>query len=106
MNGTYKSIRQVNISDNSNIGIDRDSWRSTKATLTLTQRAATKWIFDFGALLVFPEQIEKVMYSVTSASTTWFQHVARPANGSVVVIETSVPVDATVSIEVSQGLAK
>ena len=105
MNGTYKSIRQVDISGNTNIGADRDSWRSTQATLTLTQRAATKWVFDFGALLVFP-QIEKVMYSVTSASSTWFQHVARPANGSVVVVETSVPVDATVSIEVSQGLAK
>ena len=104
VNGTYKSFRQVDISANTNIGADQNSWRTTRATLTLTQQATTKWVFDFNALLVFPDQIEKVVYSVTSASTTWFHHVARPANRGVVVVETSVPVDATVSIEVSQGL--
>lgn len=64
--------------------------------------AATRWVFDFSSQLLFPT-IDHVLFSVSTAAG-FVQAVARPAQGRTVVIETSAPVDATVSVEVSQAL--
>ena len=117
MNGTFRYVRQVEVESNVDVGkahpgpggndtTGDNTWLSTRAALTLTQTQATRWVFDFTRLLVFPERIEDVHYSVTSNSTEWFQHLARPAVGGVVVVETSTAVDATIAVQVAQGLAK
>ena len=53
--------------------------------------------------LLFP-QIDSLVYSVTSDSPDFFQHLARTPSGATVVVETSRPVDASVTVEVAQAL--
>merc|ERR1712039_427222 len=93
----FKKVKNVIISDEINAA------KTTHARLSLTQTASTQWKFDFSDLLLFPS-IDQVMYSVTSDSRTFFQHLARSPEGLVVTVETSAAVDATVVVEVAQAL--
>mmetsp|Transcript_33534 Transcript_33534/g.55423 ORF Transcript_33534/g.55423 Transcript_33534/m.55423 type:complete len:81 (+) Transcript_33534:1-243(+) len=76
---------------------------ATKARKTLFQKRSSRWVFDFSDVLLFSE-IQQVVYSVISPSKTFFQHLARPPNGTMVVVETSAVVDAEITIDVVQGL--
>merc|ERR1711871_400706 len=72
--------------------------KTAHATRVLTLSNATKWQFDFSDELLLP-WIDSVMYTFTSADD-FVQHMARPANGTKVVIEAAAPRDATVTVEV------
>jgi len=95
--GAFKTTKNVIINDEINAA------KTTRARLSLTQTNAKQWKFDFSKLLLFPK-IDQVTYSVSSDSTTFFQHLARTPNGMEVIVETSIPVDATVVVEAVQAL--
>ena len=97
LDGTFRHAKGVLISDSPGAS------KATSARKSLSQKGAMRWSFDFGDALLFPS-IEQVMYSVTSNSPSFFQHLARSPVGTTVVVETSEAVDATVTVEVAQAL--
>ena len=73
----------------------------TRATLSLTQSAATSWHFDFCKQLVFPS-IAVVRVHVVAASG-FPAAVARPPDGCRVTVETDAPVTGTVTVDVDSS---
>jgi hypothetical protein len=73
----------------------------SKATLSLTQTAASQWNFTFCDYLVFPT-ISRVKVSVIAASG-FPTAIARPPVGCSVLVETSESVTGTVSVEVDSS---
>merc|ERR1711937_543574 len=96
--GKFKSLKNIIINDEINAAV------STRVRKSLSLKAASRWEFDFSEDLVFPD-IEQVTYSVTSDSP-FFHHLARTPQGGKVMIETNTSVDATVVVEVMQGMGK
>ena len=90
------SVKGVVISDE--IG----AAKTTTASAQLYQKNATAWTFDFASELLFPT-IERIEYSITSPSSEFFSHMAKPAEGSKVTICTSMSVEATVLVTVTQA---
>mmetsp|Transcript_72844 Transcript_72844/g.193236 ORF Transcript_72844/g.193236 Transcript_72844/m.193236 type:complete len:559 (-) Transcript_72844:88-1764(-) len=79
--------------------------RVTQASRTLRRENATRWLFDFSDVLLFP-WISEVMYSFASEGEGFVSHVARRPVGATVAIEADVPATATVTVEVAQGAHK
>jgi hypothetical protein len=75
--------------------------RGSQATLSLTQQGATRWEYDFCALLVFP-QIAIVRVHVVAAAG-FPKAVARPPNGCKVVVETETAVTGTITVDVDSS---
>eukprot|EP00047_Mylnosiga_fluctuans_P009251 m.10672 g.10672 ORF g.10672 m.10672 type:complete len:477 (+) comp2543_c0_seq1:149-1579(+) len=96
LQGTFTTIAAISISDEINGN------KFTTAKKVLNQTAATKWTFDFSDELLFPF-IDHVVYSVATEAG-FVNHVARKPVGTTVVIETSEPIDATVSVIATQAL--
>jgi len=97
LDGAFPHPKNVRIADE--IG----AAKATTATKSLTQSGAPRWVFNFTAELLFP-RIEQVTYSVVSDSKVFFNHLARTPNWTQVVVETSVPVTATVVVTAAQAL--
>ena len=97
LDGTFGSVKGVLISE------ETGAAKATRATKSLYQQNASSWTFDFTSELLFPD-IDQVSYSVTSDSSSFFNHMARPPQGGKVTIVTSEPVDATVVVAVTQGV--
>ena len=95
--GKNVSVKGTRIESNSFCGQGVGS----KATMSLTQSAATSWNFDLCDLLVFPT-ISRVKVSVI-ASSGFPVAVARPPSGCTVLVETSEPVTGTISVEVDSS---
>ena len=76
--------------------------KASKATLSLTQANATQWVFDFCDVLVF-KQVAVTKVHVTAASG-FPTAVARPATGCTVLVETSVAVTGTVTVEADSSV--
>lgn len=74
----------------------------TRATLSLTQTAATTWAFDACSLLIFP-RIERVVVSIITDAGFPVAVARTPVNCSVVV-ETSEPVTGTVTVTVDSSV--
>lgn len=74
---------------------------ATRASLTLTQTAATQWKFDFCSLLVFPT-IDRVNVFVSAASG-FPVAIARPPINCTVLVETSEPVTGSVTAVVDSS---
>jgi hypothetical protein len=73
----------------------------SKATLSLTQTAATQWIFNFCNYLVFPT-ISRVKVNVIT--TAGFPiAIARPTVNCTVLVETNEPVTGTISVDVDSS---
>lgn len=84
---------------------DKFTTRAVTVTRSLTQAATTRWEFDFSDALVFPSiDLTSVSYSIAIAGSSFARHAARPAQHHTVVVETDEPVDATVTVTVSQSL--
>jgi hypothetical protein len=75
--------------------------KTTEATQSLTQTNATQWMFDFCAQLLFP-QIAYAKVHVTAASG-FPTAVARPAQNCTLLVETSVAVTGTITVEVDSS---
>ena len=73
----------------------------TQATLSLTQRDATSWAFDFCDRLVFA-QIATVRVHVVAASG-FPRAVARPPDGCKVTVETSEAMSGTITVDVDSS---
>jgi hypothetical protein len=97
LHGTFHSVSGVSIVE------DVNAAKTTRATKSFSQRNTTRWFFDFSSVLLFPT-IDRVSYSITSLHKSFFSHMARPPNGTTVLVETSEPVDATVVVTVEQGV--
>lgn len=74
---------------------------TTQATKTLTQTAATAWLFDFCDVLLFP-QIATAKVHVSAASG-FPVAVARPTTNCTLLVETSEAVTGTVTVEVDSS---
>jgi hypothetical protein len=71
--------------------------RATRATLSLSQTAATTWLFNFCDVLVFPTIARATIVSLTAASG-FPVAVARPPTNCTVLVETSEPVTGEMSV--------
>lgn len=101
---TFKSVKDLvmlgNVADH-----DKFTTRAVTVTKSLAQSAATRWAFDFADSLIFPSiPISSATYSISIEGSGFARHAARPAVGHTVRVETDVPVDATVTVTVSQSL--
>jgi len=92
----------VEIKDETSRGVPL---RVTQASRALRMENATRWLFDFSDVLLFP-WINEVMYSFASEGEGFVGHVARRPVGTTVAIEADVPATATVTVEVAQGARK
>lgn len=69
----------------------------SRATLSLTQTAATAWAFDFCPLLIFPTIAQAAVVSVVAASGHPIATV-RPWSGCSVNVETDAPMTGTITV--------
>ena len=92
-NGTAVAVSGTLIADNS---FTSDA-AGSRATLTLTQTAATAWAFDFCKLLVFPTIAQAAVVSVVAASGHP-QAVVRPWSGCTVNVETDAPMTGSITV--------
>ena len=70
---------------------------ATRATLTLSQTAATQWLFNFCGVLIVPT-IARVSLVSVSAATGFPTAVVRTSVNCTVLVETSEPVTGDVSV--------
>lgn len=75
--------------------------RVTRATMHMWQTNATTWKFDFSDVLVFRD-IKVARHDIV-AESGFPQSVIRSVQGAVVVVETDVPVSATVTVSVDES---
>jgi len=91
------SVTGVRIAHNSFSG----NAKTTQATKSMTQTAASVWTFDFCDVLIFPTiAFAKVHVSAESGFPT---AIARPSQNCTLVVETSVPVTGTITVEVDSS---
>jgi hypothetical protein len=91
-------VRGTQIASNSFTG----GGGGSRAALALTQTAATQWAFDFCDALIFPT-IARVSSITVSTASGFPVAVARPPVGCTLLVETSVAVTGTVSVEVDSS---
>ena len=101
-NGSTVAVSGTLIADNS---FTSDA-AGSRATLSLTQTAATAWAFDFCPLLVFPTIAQAAIVSVVAASGHP-QAIVRPWSGCTVNVETDVAMTGTITVTAdSSALSK
>jgi hypothetical protein len=74
----------------------------SRATMSLTQTAATAWQFDFCSKLIFPT-IARVVSVTVSAASGFPAAVARPPTGCTLLVETSEAVTGTIEVTVDSS---
>uniref|UniRef100_A0A7N0ZUK0 Rhamnogalacturonase A/B/Epimerase-like pectate lyase domain-containing protein n=1 Tax=Kalanchoe fedtschenkoi TaxID=63787 RepID=A0A7N0ZUK0_KALFE len=87
--------------------VDRNVARTIKIKSTvakgLAQGNGTSWTVDFNPILLFPNRIDHVQYSVRVDDTALFPvHALRNTTGNIVVVESNVTVSASVYVSVAQ----
>ena len=71
--------------------------KASRATKSLSQTAATRWRFNFCDVLIFPTvAVAKVHVAATEGFPV---AVARPTQNCTLLVETSVPVTGTITVE-------
>lgn len=98
-NGKFVNVDQVTVRRNSVSGMTA---RSTAARATVEGNGTT-WTVDFSPVLLFPGRIGHVQYTLL-ADSAFPSHALRNVSGNTVVIESDVAVQATLHVEVDQGL--
>ena len=90
---------------NGNVGNVKMAARAVRSTRTVELEGARRFHVDFSKDLVFPNlPIVTAMYSIAIAGQGVFaRHAMRPPVGLAVSVETDVPVDASVTVSVSQS---
>ncbi|WOL15868.1 polygalacturonase QRT3 [Canna indica] len=100
LDGKFTDVNQVTVSRNSARGMTA---RSTAARATVDGNGTT-WAVDFSPVLLFPDRIGHVQYTLVAADSAFPSHRLRNVSANRVVIESDVAVSATVHVEVDQGL--
>ncbi|KAF8390865.1 hypothetical protein HHK36_023164 [Tetracentron sinense] len=97
--GAFKNIDQVVIDRNNVRGM------TVRATVArgMAQGNGSSWTVDLNKVLLFPNLIKHVQYSL-STGKSFPNHALRNASGNRVVIESDVPVPASVYVTVDQGM--
>ncbi|KAF8408589.1 hypothetical protein HHK36_004652 [Tetracentron sinense] len=98
-NGPFKAIDEVVIDRNNVKGM------TLKATVARgsTQGNGSSWTVDFNPVLLFPNLIKLVQYSL-STSKSFPNHALRNVSGNRVTIESDIAVPAMVYVMVDQGM--
>uniref|UniRef100_A0A6N2K7A1 Rhamnogalacturonase A/B/Epimerase-like pectate lyase domain-containing protein n=1 Tax=Salix viminalis TaxID=40686 RepID=A0A6N2K7A1_SALVM len=99
--GPFKKIDQVVVDRNNVKGMN------LKATVARgsVKGNGTSWTVDFSPVLLFPNLINHVQYSLSSGGATFPSHALRNVSGNRVVIESDISVPASVFVMVEQGSA-
>ncbi|XP_062095147.1 polygalacturonase QRT3 [Humulus lupulus] len=100
--GNFKDIDQV--------FVDRNNVKGMKLKATVAKGTAqgngTSWTVDFNGVLLFPNQIRHVQYTLSTSSGGFPNHVLRNSSDNRVVIESNVAIPASVFITVNQVLVQ
>uniref|UniRef100_A0A7N0T0Q5 Rhamnogalacturonase A/B/Epimerase-like pectate lyase domain-containing protein n=1 Tax=Kalanchoe fedtschenkoi TaxID=63787 RepID=A0A7N0T0Q5_KALFE len=89
--------------------VDRNAARMMKLKSTVARGMArgngTSWTVDFNPILLLPNRIDHVQYSVRVDNSGLFPvHTLRKATDNTVVVESNVPVSASIYVSVEQGI--
>lgn len=97
-NGAFNKVDQVVIDKNSVNGMN------LKATTARgsAQGNGSSWTADFNHILVFPDLIRQVHYTLLAEGGSFPVHALRNVSGNKVLIQTDVPVPASVYVTVEQ----
>ncbi|XP_030966603.1 polygalacturonase QRT3-like isoform X2 [Quercus lobata] len=97
----FKDIKQVVIDRNNVKGMN------IKATVARgsVNGVGNSWVVDFNRVLVFPNLISHVQYSLSSTSSQFPNHALRNVSNNRVQIQTSLNVSASVFVTVDQWVA-
>lgn len=100
-NGAFKNIDQVVVDRNNVRGM------GNKATVAKgsTQGNGSSWTLDFNSVLLFPNLIKHVQYSLSTSNGAFPNHVLRNTSENQVVVESDVAVSGSVYAMVDQGVA-
>lgn len=98
----FNQINQVFVARNVVKGMNL---KATSAMISMHGNG-TSWIVDFNKVLVFPNLIKNVQYSLSASGNKFPNHVLRNVSHNIVVIETNEPVNAKVFVTVDQGNSK
>ncbi|KAJ1382332.1 Pectin lyase fold/virulence factor [Sesbania bispinosa] len=97
----FNQIDQVFVARNV---VDGMNLKATTATKSMHGNG-TSWTADFNKILVFPNLIRHVQYSLSATGNTFPNHALRNVSQNRVVIETDKAVTANVFVTVDQGVA-
>lgn len=98
LDGAFATVDQVYVQQNSATGM---TVRSTSARASL-EGNGTSWTLDFSPVLLFPDRIGHVQYSLV-AGDEFPGHTLRNVSGNQVVVATDKAVSATVHVLVDQN---
>ncbi|KAE9598699.1 hypothetical protein Lal_00022477 [Lupinus albus] len=98
-NSPFHQIDQVFVDGNIVRGM---KLKTTSAKMSM-QGNGTSWSFDFNNILLFPNLIKNVQYSLGSTCCTFLNHALRNVSENRVVIETKEAVNADVFVMVDQS---
>lgn len=104
LDGEFNMINQVVVDHNNVNGM---AMKSTVGRSSVGGRNTSKWVADFSKVLIFPNRIAHLHYSLynkggVSANDGFPVHAVTNVSGNVVTIETDKPVDGLVSVVVDQ----
>uniref|UniRef100_A0A0D9W9D1 Pectate lyase superfamily protein domain-containing protein n=1 Tax=Leersia perrieri TaxID=77586 RepID=A0A0D9W9D1_9ORYZ len=99
LDGEFKTVEQVYVAQNAAEGMNL---RSTAARLAAEGNGSV-WTVDFSPMLLFPDRIEHVQYSLVAGGGAFPGHALRNVSGNRVVVATDADVTATVHVLVDQN---
>ncbi|CAN6553635.1 unnamed protein product [Malus baccata var. baccata] len=100
-NGPFKEVEQVYVDRNNVRGMN------TKGTVgrRSVQGNGSSWTVDFNPILLFPNLIRHVQYTLSASGNAFPNHTLRNVSNNRVVIESNVAAPASVFVTVDQGVA-
>ncbi|XP_062226712.1 polygalacturonase QRT3-like [Phragmites australis] len=98
LDGKFATVEQVYVQQNSATGM---TLKSTSARESMDGNG-TSWTVDFSPVLLFPDRIEHVQYSLVTGDA-FPGHTLRNVSGNQVVVATDKAVSATVHVLVDQN---
>jgi hypothetical protein len=96
----FNKIEQVFVARNVVNGMNL---KATSAIISMHGNG-TSWIADFNKILIFPNLIRNVQYSLSASGNTFPNHALRNVSHNIVVIETNEVVIANIYVKVDQGI--
>ncbi|XP_045812979.1 polygalacturonase QRT3-like [Trifolium pratense] len=96
----FNQIEQVFVARNVVNGMNL---KATSAMISMHGNG-TSWIADFNKILIFPNLIRNVEYSLSASGNTFPNHALRNVSHNIVVIETNEVVTANIYVKVDQGI--
>ncbi|CAA2998622.1 Hypothetical predicted protein [Olea europaea subsp. europaea] len=98
-NGAFTKIDQV--------VIDRNNVNGMNLKATVARRSVqvngSSWLVDFNSVLLFPNLIKQLHYTLEANGNSFPKHVLRNVSNNQVLIESDVPVEANIYITSDQG---